>query len=536
MIKRFRDPIEWEESLPIRPSSLTWRAIIKAFYNSPLDKEELNAYHKVAGKYALPSDKCTELLVIAGRRGGKSETIARLAVFEAIYGGHGIALAPGQYGLIPIISPVKVQSQQIMNYCRGLCALPGVRNYLEGEPTATEIKFKTKIIIQVSVADVLNVSGPTIVTAILDEKAKLAGAESKIPDTEVIASLRPALAPVVGAPKRKFIGITSAYIRSGVAYNEDKEWYGKPDAPMLVVKGSTELFNPNVDMDYLEQQRQLMGDKYYAREFLGIWQDVTEDNYFDNLEKCIDKGRTWSPPKDGIDYWAAVDPAWKQDQFALAIVHRERREEMGPLHTVVDLIRVWNPSSKGEVLSTDITLRNIQAILKTYNIEHLYTDQASAPLLIEVGKRIGLHIIERTWHAGSGSESKQAKFGRVRSAMSNSRFHIPDDDDTVAEFASISSKLLQSGGETFNSSLQHDDRVSAIVLAANEAMIKYPDYDPTNRDYTTEFDIRCQEQRAKMDQFEISLMENDLVEDEEEAWKRGGLGFGRGNIDWNRNF
>ncbi len=533
---KFKDPIEWEESLPIRPSSLTWRAIIKAFYGSPLNEEEKKAYFKVANKYALPSDKCTELLVIAGRRGGKSETIARLAVFEAIYGGHGIALAPGQYGLIPIISPVKVQSQQIMNYCRGLCSLPGVRNFLEGEPTATEIKFKTKIIIQVSVADVLNVSGPTIVTAILDEKAKLAGSESKIPDTEVIASLRPALAPVVGAPKRKFIGITSAYIRSGVAYNEDKEWYGKPDAPMLVVKGSTELFNPNVDMDYLEQQRQLMGDKYYAREFLGIWQDVTDDNYFDNLEKCIDKGRLSNPPVIGTDYWCAIDPAWKQDEFALAIVHRERREELGPLHTVVDLIRTWKPPAKGEVLSTDMVLRSIKKITDQYNTEIVYTDQASAPLLIEVAKRIGMHIVEVPWHSGSGPESKQAKFGRVRSAMSNSRFHLPDDDDTVAEFASISSKLLQSGGETFSSSIERDDRVSAIVLAATQAMIKYPDFDPTNRDGITEFEIKCQEQRKLMDEHEIGLMESDLIQDEEDQWKKGGLGFGSGNIDWNNRF
>ena len=93
MSKRFIDPIEWEDTLPIRPSSLAWRAVVKAIYGSPLTDEEHALFLQLSGGREPPVGGAVEVEGVIGRRGGKSETNARVAVFECTQVQHAIALA-----------------------------------------------------------------------------------------------------------------------------------------------------------------------------------------------------------------------------------------------------------------------------------------------------------------------------------------------------------------------------------------------------------------------------------------------------------
>lgn len=534
--KEYSSPIAWEKDLPIRQSSLAWRALIKAFYGDALDEPELACFRLISGGRDPNPDGDTELLVVAGRRGGKSETTARIAIFEAVYGKHRKALARGQYGLIPIISPLKEQSMEIMRYCKGLLDLPQVKPFVESEPTMTEIRFKTRVIIRVMAADALNVSGPTIVCAIRDEAAKFGGDDTAMSDREIENSLRPALAPVKGAPRRRLISITSAYTRDGIAFEADRDWYGKIDAPLLVVRGNTETFNPNIDKDWLANERKRVGEKVYCREYEAEWQDATLDGYFnDVLDNAIDRGREFSHPRDGVDYWVAIDPAWKGDRWALAVCHRER-DAMGPLKTIVDLVKVWSPS-RGKVLSTEDTLAKVAAICRQHGTEVVYSDQAAGPALTEMAKRVGLHLIEVPWTGGHGATSKSSKFRRVHSAMADGLIRLTDDQDTIREFSNVSSTLLKTGAERIEARVGHDDRVSAVVMAIVQAMEKDPDYylGGGNAD-KSEYEILCEQARAKMDKHEIAEMEAAQRNAEEDRWNRAGLGQGlwSDTIDWNR--
>ena len=533
--KQYTSPIAWEKDLPIRQSSLAWRSLIKAFYGETLDPAEIACFRRISGGREPTPGGDSEILVVAGRRGGKSETTARLAIYEACYGGHKKALARGQYGLIPIISPLKEQSMEIMRYCKGFLDLPQVKPFVESEPTLTEIRFKTRVIIRVMAADALNVSGPTIVCAIRDEAAKFGGDESAMSDREIENSLRPALAPVKGAPKRRLISITSAYTRDGIAYEADRDWYSKANAPLLVVRGNTETFNPNIDQAWLAKERVRVGEKVYRREYEAEWQDATLDGYFnDVLEASIDRGREVSHPRDGYDYWIAIDPAWKGDRWAIAVVHRER-EGLGALKTVVDMVKVWSPQ-RGKVLSTEETLAKVAAIARQHGTEVVYTDQASGPALVEMSKRVGLHLVEVPWTGGFGHESKSSKFRRVHSGMADGLIRLPDDPDTIREFSNVSSKLLKSGAERIEARVGHDDRVHAVVMAIAMSMEKDPDYHQGDGK-RSEYEILCEQARAKMDAMELGEMERAEQAAEQNQWNRAGLGQGLGHwtdqIDWN---
>jgi hypothetical protein len=463
----FADPIAWEETLPIRPSSPAWRAVVRAIYGAPLIDDDRALFLQLSGGREPPDGGADEFLAVAGRRGGKSETIARLAVFEAIHGGHQLALAPGQLGLIPIISPLREQSGEVIRYVKGLCKLSEVAPYVAAD-RADSVEFRSGVVVAVMTADSVNVSGPTVVMAIREEWAKHPGDEAAVPDREIDNSLRPALAPVEGAPRRRLIGITSAYIQEGLAFETDEAHFGKPDAPVLVVRGPSHVFNQNLNRAWLERERKRVGESVFAREYLGIWQPSIVDGWFgDFVDLCVDKGREILPFDRRRTYFGAIDAAFRGDGFTTAICHRERNAQGKPI-TICDGVWQWK-GEKGEPLPVALTVSRSANIIKEYRAR-CWADQFSLDPLKEMYRERGVHLLEAPWTA----QTKPARFRRVRDAMVDGLLRLPDDRDLLREFYSIRGRLLRSGGEAIEARSGHDDRVFALVLAASEAMEREP--------------------------------------------------------------
>jgi hypothetical protein len=460
----FLDPIAWEETLPIRRSSPAWRATIKALYGSPLGPNELDLFRSLAGR-ELPEGGAVEFLVVAGRRAGKSETIARVATFEAVHGGHGLALAPGQRALIPIISPLREQSQEILGYCRGLAELAEVSPDVLSV-TTSGVEFRTGVSIRVMTADAVNVSGPTVVCAIRDELAKFPGDDSAMPDREIDNSLRPALAPLIGAPPRRFIGITSAYIKEGVAFETDRDHFGC-DSDVLVVRGSTEQFNPNIDRAWLARELRRVGPRVFAREYLAEWQDAITESWFgtDTIERCIERGVEFRDPVKGQGYVIAIDQAFSGDRFALAIAHREPSGKS--MKTVLDRVQFWRPPI--ELLR--VIGRTVE-IAREYGSMAMLADQYSYRPLRELYIQKGIQLRELAWT----SSNKAPIFRAVLNEMQAGRVSIPDDPELIKEFHAIQGRALRSGGEQIEARSGHDDLVHAAVMAMAETMRATPDY------------------------------------------------------------
>lgn len=486
---KFADPIAWEETLlGVRPSSPAWRVVIKAVYGTPLNEAELALFRHLSGGLEPPVGGVDESEVVGGRRGGKSDTIARVAMFEAVHGGHEIALAPGQTGIIPVISPLREQSQEILGYARGLAEHKAVKRHV-AKVTGDAIEFKTGIAIKVMTADAVALSGPTVVCAIRDEWAKWPGPESVMPDTEIENSLRPALAPVMGAPRRRLFGITSAYLEEGLAYETEQRWFGKPDAPVLVFRGDTTTFNPNIDRAWLARER-LRNERVFLREYgtpeTGpVWQPAITTGWFGDavIEKSVDCGREQTAPA-GHHYSVAIDQAFKADRFAIAVAHAEFRPgdlqkfngfpighvddhkaEPVPV-AIVDYAHAWR-APKGGTMSVEERAQDVAAIARLYGTTRVYCDQFAAEPLKIVFARYGIQLEERPW---TGS-SKPLRFRAVRDGMADGNVRLPDNKELVREFHNIQGRLLRSGGESIEAHRGGDDMVSAAVLALSEAQV-----------------------------------------------------------------
>jgi len=454
----FSDPIEFEASLPIRPSSPAWKAIIRSIYGT-MQPEDLELWRELTGRQNPKPEGYRDALFVVGRRGGKSETTARLALFEGLYGNHEHGLAPGQEGQILVISPLRAQSDEILNYVKGLCTLT-----TDASATADGVLLPNGIRIRIQTASAVGVSGSTVCLAILDEFAKFPGAESASPDTEILNSLRPALTPVIGSPTRRLIAITSAYIKAGLAYETDEKCFGVESSHVLVAHGNTEVFNPNVDLEALahERERDLA---IYQREYECIWADSIIESFFgtEAINACVMTDTRILPRDPSKTYVASIDAAFTGDNFALVIAHGGTQD--GKPAVVIDLVHAWKPQKGAPLIPTDV-VRQSAGILRAYGVKEVHADQHNFTVLKEMYAAHGVTLKDSSWN----STNKPARYSIVRNAMLDRQIRILDSDELLHELHGIQSELTQSGGNRIGARRGHDDLASAMVLVASEIL------------------------------------------------------------------
>lgn len=479
-----RDPVEWIDSLSgVRPFSPAWRATIRGVYGRvPLTEKERALFLRLSGGREPPEGGCDEALWVVGRRGGKDDSISRVVSFEAMYGGHEIAAAPGQRLLIPVICPLITQSREMVRYVSGLARLAAVARHVE-KITADGVEFKNGVCIQVMTASEVAVVGSTLVAAVRNEWARWPGDDSTTPDTAIEGSLRPALAPVAGAPTRRIVGITSAFVTDGLAYDTDEKNYGKPDAPVFVFRGSSKAFNPNLSDEWLAKERARLPHDF-AREYLGEWQAAVTEGWFgrDNLAACIERERTTAPPPDPRRrYWAAIDASGLRpggDRFTLAIATSQRGKrddatgKVAPRRT--DVVWCWSlQPRRGETEGAYVVeacIKRAAAILRQYGCASVAIDQFAAQYIEERLAAHDIRAVYTPWKGGTGEEAKCTKYRAIRSSMMDRTLTLPNEQELLREFGNIRGELLRSGAERIEAARGHDDRVSAAVLAAHVAM------------------------------------------------------------------
>jgi phage terminase large subunit-like protein len=408
--------------------------------------------------------------------------MARLAVFEAVHGGHGAALAPGQLGIVAIIGAEREQALEVIRYAQGICqSHPRIKRLLTpGGDKVESITFRSGITIKVLSASCTSVRSGTIVCAILDEACFLPKDGAADCDVELIEALRPGLAPIIGAPRRRLIAISSAGTRSGWVYNTVNT--RPPD--VLVMVGTTAEYNPNIDPAYLAK-RKAANPTTFAREHESVFSDCITDAWMGaaNLERSIDAGRTAPMPYElGLNYRIAVDFAFQRDSTAIVVACSrwvytdELRTERRRLTHVVYTERLT--PKPGQPLSVPATLARVRKVCEAYGTATVAIDQFSSHVLIEDLKGVGVKAVKTPW-VDRGDDSKLQRFLRVREAMQTGDLRLPDDATLQSELANIRSTALPSGGERLEASKGHDDMAHACVMAASIALASTPTW-PAN--------------------------------------------------------
>jgi hypothetical protein len=299
-----------------------WIATLKAAHGLPLDEAEVDRFRMVAGERSPPGRKVKELVAVASRRSGKGRMGAALAVHAALLTDSTSVLAPGERGVVGIVSPTRAQAGIMVDYCTGyLEASPLLKGEVE-LATSDEIRLRNGNVITVLTSDYRSLRGRTLLLALLDEASFLRSEDSTISDIEAARALMPGLATTGGM----LAILSSPYRRAGLLFERHRDYFGCDSDDVLVVAGDSRTFNPTLSAEVISSA--IAADSEAA---LSEWQgefrrDLSSFLADDVIEQAIERDRPLElEPRRGIKHVAFVDlSGGRHDASVICIGHAER--------------------------------------------------------------------------------------------------------------------------------------------------------------------------------------------------------------------
>jgi hypothetical protein len=210
-------------------SRKAWCVFLKAAFLEPLTAEEKRTYEQCTGRSAELTHVIREIWLICGRRAGKSEITAFLAVYLACFRTYKAQRAMGKYVIGMLLAADREQASVLMNYISEMMhSHPVLEAMIEkrGErfrETQRSMVLTNGVVIRVHTSNFRRVRGYTIAFVLCDEIAFWESEDAANPDHEVLKALRPAL----GTTRGMLIALSSPYSMKGELWRNYKDISGK---------------------------------------------------------------------------------------------------------------------------------------------------------------------------------------------------------------------------------------------------------------------------------------------------------------------
>lgn len=409
-----------------------------------------------------------QLVARVGRRGGKSSTLARLAVAEALYGHHDVQ--PGDLAYAAVISTDRSEGVgRLLTIEAILDALRVPYEPVSGIPLAIGLTGRG-VGFRVFTASIKGVSGFTGFFILCDEVAKWADADTGAnPATEVLASVRPTMATMRNA---RIVLSSSPF---GML---DAHWdaFEEGDTKFQCVGfAPTWLANPSITEERSHDLEP--NEAMWRREYAAIPQAEAESSLL--TEALVDAATRVPripseaerkmhplittadlPFEQGRRYVAAMDPATRRHVWTLVVATQGYDRKRA-----VVLAREWRPTPSMP-LTPSVVLREIASLLKPYGTRSVITDQASADALAELGRQAGLVLIEEPWSQPEIRRTSEHALKLLQEGL----LELPPDPQVKADLLGIRKQLTRSG-ERYEFAEQrgrHSDYAPAILRAVDD--------------------------------------------------------------------
>ena len=421
-------------------SWLGWRALLAGFYGLPLDDAEAERFTALTGREGVPESAHDELWLVVGRRGGKSQCAALLAVYEAAFKSHADKLAPGEVATVAVLAADRKQARAVFRYVAGLLRSNPMTERMIAREDREAIELTNRAVIEITTASYRSARGYTFAAVIADEIAFWRSEDSANPDAEVIAAVRPGLA-TLGGP---LVCLSSPYAKRGELWRVYRQHYGEP-SPVLVAQAPSRALNPGLPERVVDEA--LARDQEAARaEYLGEFRsDVAAFIQRDTVEAATRPSPLELPFDRGQTYSGFVDPAGGgADEYCLAIGHREG-ERM-----VIDLLR----GRKGT--PADITAEYAE-LLKGYGITRITADRYAGSWPADEFEKNGVKV-------EASPKPKSDLYVDALAAFNSGRVEIPPDDKLQAQLIGLERRTSRAGRDTIDHPPGgHDDRANCIA-------------------------------------------------------------------------
>ena len=136
-----------------------WRIFLAALFAEAVGPDDLDIYRAHTGRTAWPTAPFREAAVIVGRRGGKSRTLALIAVYLACFRDYGPHLAAGEVATIGVLAVDKGQARAIFRFVLGLLkAVPMLEPLIVRRDSET-IELSNRVHIEIATASFRSTRG-----------------------------------------------------------------------------------------------------------------------------------------------------------------------------------------------------------------------------------------------------------------------------------------------------------------------------------------------------------------------------------------
>lgn len=388
-----------------------------------------------------------------GRRGGKSLLADVIALYDALVRDHlRSKMLAGENRITAVICPRLDQAQShIQNLAARLHNSKGLKS-LVLQVTAEEISFRNGSTIRAFPCSARGIRGGAWSACILDEFGHfLTSDEGNAAGDRVLEAAMPSLAQF-GA-EGWLVCISTPLWKQGAFWKLCQRASSGQFPYIHWLHASTLEMNPNIPVEWLEQRR-IEDPDLYRREFGAEFVDGTSAFLSStDVLACQRKGVGTLAPKAGIQYAAAIDPAFSRDLFALGIAHRETDR--------VILDGVWTWHREG----FEATLDEVVAVASRYRVKSIRTDQFSAQAVIEGLARRSLHCQAVAWEV----QGKWQAYARMKALINTRGLELPDDAALAEELLKLEAKALPSGAVRVSAvGGAHDDRASVLAALVDE--------------------------------------------------------------------
>lgn len=424
-----------------------WRALLAGFYGLPLTDDERPDFLSLTGRKSVPQSAFDELWLVVGRRGGKSQCAALLAVFEAAFNDYTDRLSPGEVATVMILAADRKQARSVFRYISGLIESNPMLAAMVAREDKESIELTNRTAIEVHTASFRATRGYTVACCIADEIAFWRSEDSANPDFEILNAIRPAMATLEG----KLVALSSPYSKRGALWDTYRRYFGLHDPHILVAQAPSVLMNPSLPQRVIDQAYNRDPEAAKAEYGAQFRSDLEAFIAREVIEGVTRPEPLELPYNSRHNYFAFADPAGGgQDEYTMSIGHREESR------LIVDLVR----AQKG--VPSEITAE-YAALMKAYGIREAHSDKYAGSWPADEFAKHGITI-------EYSPKARSELYLDALPALTSGRVELPPDDRLITQFAGLERKTSRAGRDSVNHPPgAHDDRANAAagVIALN---------------------------------------------------------------------
>jgi hypothetical protein len=454
IVKAMSDPNLFRGYLADRNDSIStwqnWRTCLRVIYGLQLTTEkQRELVHQCTGRNPdkLPSEGFRVVLLLCGRRSGKSKVAGLIGGYEASLSGREQACSPGEIPCVTITSPTRDQSAIIKSYLRAALGSPLLDETVVDEARKRpSFELANGVHVRVLTGDFRTVRGYSQIAVIVDEVCFFGYTEeSKVKsDVELLRSIRPSLLTMQG----RLICVSSKYAKKGWAFSTWKRHFGNDASRVLVWDAASRVMNPTLSEE--DVQAEIDEDPESARaEFLGLWrEDVSAWLPREAIMPCVIPNRRELLPRTGTRYFAFADlSGGRSDSAGLAIGHKGDNGK-----AIVDCVREYRAPFSPQVVVADMA-----DVLRSYGCRVVTGDNYSAEWVSQAFVKQGV-----SYHRSD--KPKSQLYLELLPRICSGEVELLDDEVLISQLCGLE-RRCRSGGKDIvdHAPGQKDDVVNSVA-------------------------------------------------------------------------